>query len=41
MRNEEGDQGGALGPPNKEQNWESKEQNVAFLGYGNSWKYLF
>ena len=34
---------GALGPPNKEQNWENKEQNGgkkfqngAFLGYGNS-----
>jgi len=34
---------GGLGPPNKEQNWENKEQNVgkkfqngAFLGYGNS-----
>ena len=33
---------GALGPPNKEQNWENKEQNWgkkfqngAFLGYGN------
>ena len=32
---------------NKEQNWENKEhnggkkfQNGAFLGYGNSWKYL-
>ena len=38
---------GALGPPNKEQNWENKEQNGgkkfqngAFLGYGNSCKYL-
>ena len=38
---------GALGPPKKEQNWENKEQNGgkkfkngAFLGYGNSWKYL-
>ena len=34
---------GALGPPNKEQNWENKEQNggkklqnCAFLGCGNS-----
>ena len=26
-RNEEGDQGGPLPPPNKEQNWENKEQN--------------
>ena len=38
---------GGPGPPNKEQNWENKEQNGgkkfqngAFLGYGNSWKYL-
>ena len=41
-RNEERDQGGPW-PPNKEQNWENKEQNVgkklqnwAFLGCGNS-----
>ena len=34
---------GGPGPPNKEQNWENKEQNGgkkfqnwAFLGYGNS-----
>ena len=46
-RNEEGDQGGPLPPPNKEQNWENKEQNGgkklqkgAFLGCGNLWKYL-
>ena len=38
---------GALGPLNKEQNWENKEQNGGkklqngtFLGCGNSWKYL-
>ena len=31
---------GGLGPPNKEQNWGKKLQNGAFLGCGNSWKYL-
>ena len=38
---------GARGPPNEEQKWENKEQNVdkklqilAFLGCDNSWKYL-